>query len=105
MLGILEALGVLNFKMTGGENSQLYIHINQIRNLKNITDAHYTNKILESVALRHKISVEMLTYIYENDFDNDGIWNLLEDYFLGKIPAKVQSVVSGSMSMITSSRL
>ncbi|MBR0261216.1 MAG: ATP-dependent DNA helicase RecQ [Selenomonadaceae bacterium] len=99
VLGILEALGVLNFKMTGGANSQLYIHINQIRNLKNIIDAHYTNKILESVAQRHKISVEMLTYIYENDFDNDKIWDLLEDYFIGKIPAEVQSVVKGSMSI------
>ena len=92
VLGILEALGVLNFKMTGGANSQIYIHINQIKNLKNIIDArgHYRNKILESVAERHKISVAMLTYIYENDFDNDKIWDLLEDYFLGKIPAEVQ---------------
>ncbi len=94
VLGILEALGVLNFKMTGGANSQLYIHINQIRNLKKIIDAgsRYKNKILESVAERHKISVAMLTYIYENDFDNAQIWNLLEDYFLGKIPAEVQSI-------------
>ena len=30
------------------------------------------------------------TLIYENDFDNDKIWDLLEDYFLGKIPAEVQ---------------
>ncbi|MBR4151698.1 MAG: ATP-dependent DNA helicase RecQ [Selenomonadaceae bacterium] len=88
VLGILETLGVLNFKMTGGANSQLYIHINQIRNLKNIIDDsnRYRNKILESVAERHSISVEMLTYIYENDFDNAQIWDLLEDYFLGKIP-------------------
>ena len=96
VLGILEALGVLKFKMTGGANSQIYIHISQIRNLKNIIDNHgrYRNKILASVAERHKISVAMLTYIYENDFDNVEIWNLLEDYFLGKIPDEVKSVIS-----------
>lgn len=93
VLGILEALGVLNFNMTGGANSQLYIHINQIRNLKNIFDAgaNYSNKILKSVKMRHEISVAMLTYIYENDFDNAAIWNLLEDYFLGKIPDEVRA--------------
>lgn len=95
VLGILEALGVLNFNMTGGANSQLYIHINQIRTLKNIFDAgaKYSNKILKSVALRHKISVEMLTYIYESDFGNAEIWDLLEDYFLGKIPVEVKAAV------------
>ena len=87
----MEALGVLNFKMTGGANSRIYIHINQIRNLKNIIDARgkYKNKILESVKARHEISVAILTYIYENDFDNATIWDLLENYFLGKIPPEV----------------
>ena len=92
VLGILEALGVLKFNMTGGANSQIYIHISQIRNLKRIIDnqSKYRNKILESVAERHKISVAMLTYIYENDFNNAQIWDLLEDYFLGKIPDEVK---------------
>ncbi|MBE8953053.1 MAG: hypothetical protein SR1Q7_07915 [Quinella sp. 1Q7] len=86
----------MNFKMTGGANSQLYVHINQIRNLKNIIDAgaRYRNKILESVAARHKISVAMLTYLYEGDFDGATIWDLLEDYFLGKIPDAVTEAVA-----------
>lgn len=95
VFGILEALGVLSFNMTGGANSQLYIHINQIRNLKKMIDdgERYTNQILNSVSLRHSISVAMLTYIYEGDFDNEKIWDLLEDYFLGKIPDEVQQAV------------
>lgn len=95
VLGILEALGVLSFKITGGANSQLYIHINQIRNLKNIVDdrVHYSNKILSAVAKRHKLSVAMLTHIYEGDFTNAQLWDLLEDYFLGKIPAEVLSAL------------
>ena len=34
VLGILEAMGALSFDMSGGANSQIFIHINQIGNLK-----------------------------------------------------------------------
>ena len=91
VLGILEAMEVLDFKMSGGASSQIYIHINQIKNLKNILEKrnNYHNRILETVAQRHKISVKMLTYIYEGNFNNSEIWNLLENYFLGKIPDEI----------------
>ena len=97
VLGILEAIGVLSFEMAGGASSQIYIHINQIRNLKNILDGrnNYRNRILETVATRHKISTKMLTYIYEGNFDNEEIWNLLENYFLGKIPESVKNSGEG----------
>ena len=44
------------------------------------------------VAERHTVSVQMLTYLYENDFTSQR-WDLLEDYFLGKIPEKVRKAV------------
>lgn len=93
VLGILEALNVLSFKMIGGANSQLYIYINQIQSLKNIINnpAHYQNKLLEAVAERHLISVKMLTYLYENQFTSNEMWDLLENYFLGVIPEHVKS--------------
>lgn len=93
ILGILEAMDVLKFEMLGGANSQLYIYINQIRHLKNIINSpgRYRNQLLDMVGERHLISVKMLTYLYENDFSSDQIWNLLEDYFLGKIPEKVKT--------------
>ena len=93
VLGILEAIDVLSFNMIGGANSQLYIYINQIQSLRNIKNkpASYQNKLLDDVADRHLISVKMLTYLYENDFTSDEIWNYLEDYFLGKIPETVKS--------------
>lgn len=92
ILGILESIGVLTFEMIGGANSQLYIYINQIQALKNIINApyRYHNRLLETVAERHLISVKMLSYLYESDFDNAEIWDLIEDYFLGKIPEKVK---------------
>lgn len=92
ILGILESLGVLSFEMLGGANSQLYIYVNQIQSLKNILNApyRYNNRLLDTVADRHLISVKMLTYLYEGDFSNEERWNLLEDYFLGTIPEKVK---------------
>lgn len=92
ILGILEALGCLTFEMLGGANSQLYIYVNQVQSLINIINApnRYRNRLLDMVAERHLISVKMLTYIYEGGFSNDEMWDLIEDYFLGKIPEKVK---------------
>ena len=93
ILGIMEALDVLTFEMTGGANSQLYIYVNQVRNIKNIVNnpGAYKNRLLEMVGERHLISVKMLTYIYEGGFSNDQIWDILEDYFLGIIPERVKA--------------
>ncbi|MCI1581428.1 MAG: DEAD/DEAH box helicase [Clostridium beijerinckii] len=92
ILGILESFDVLSFKMIGGANSQLYIYVNQIQSLKNILNNHnrYENKLLKMVSDRHKLSVEMLTFLYSNNFSNSELWDLIEDYFLGKIPDKVK---------------
>ena len=92
ILGILEVMGCLTFEMLGGANSQLYIYINQIQALKNILNApyRYNNRLLDTVAERHLISVKMLTYLYEGEFSNEEAWTLLEDYFLGGIPEKVK---------------
>lgn len=88
ILGILETLDLLVFKALGGKNSQIYIYVNQTKTMKEILDKpwRYKNRLLELVAERHQISVEMLTYIFEGGFTNDEIWNLIEDYFLGVIP-------------------
>ena len=92
ILGILEALDVLSFSMIGGDNSQLYIYVNQIRLLQNIINrpGAYRNRLLDMVSERHLISVKMLTYIFEGDYNSSQIWDILEDYFVGKIPDKVK---------------
>ena len=93
VLGILEAAGVLTFNMSGGANNQLAITVLQVSKLKKIVDApqNYRNRILELIEARHKLSIEMLTYIFAQNFDGAQVWDLLENYFLGKIPADVLS--------------
>lgn len=92
VLGVLEAFDIISFEMLGGANSQLYIYVNQIEPLKNIINnpGKYHNRLLEMVGNRHKLSTKMLTYIYENEFESEKIWDIIEDYFLGIIPEKVK---------------
>lgn len=92
VLGILEAMGCLSFEMIGGANSQIYIYVNQIQSLMNIINApgRYQNRLLNMINDRHLLSVKMLTYLYEGDFDSDARWDLIEDYFLGSIPERVK---------------
>ena len=40
----------------------------------------------------------MLTYLYENDFTSRQRWDLLEDYFLGKIPEEIEKAVQKDMA-------
>lgn len=91
ILGILETLDLLVFKALGGSNSQIYIYVNQTKTMKEIIEKpwRYKNRLLELVSERHEISVQMLTYLFEGEFNNEEIWNFIEDYFLGIIPADV----------------
>lgn len=93
LLGLLEAYKILTFKSLGGKNSQIYIYVNQTQTLHNIVSnpSSYKNRLVEMVAERHYISVEMLTFLFTNNFKSDEIWEYLEDYFLGKIPKEVIS--------------
>ena len=93
ILGVLEALDILTFKMIGGANSQLYIYINQTQRISNYINnpSSYKNGLLEKISNRHILSVKMLTYLYENDFTSEQMWELLENYFLGYIPEAVEN--------------
>ena len=77
--------------MSGGAGNQLAIRVLQVSKLKRIVDKPqtYRNRILELTEARHKLSIAMLTHIYESNFTNAQLWDVLEDYFLGKIPDEV----------------
>lgn len=88
ILGFLESMDILNYSILGGENSQLYIYVNQIQALQNIINngSKYENKFLASINYRHQISSKMLTYLFEGGFSTEEMWNIIEDYFLGTVP-------------------
>ena len=87
-LGVLEAMKVLQFKALGGLNSQLYIYVNETRQMQ-LVKSHpekYKNRLLQLVNKRHEASVQMMTYLFQSGFTSDQIWDKLEDYFLGITP-------------------
>ena len=88
LLGILEAFGVLRFKILGGSNSQIYIYVNETKTMQMVKDRpnNYKNKLLETINNRHLESVKMLQYLFQNKFTSDEIWENLENYFIGILP-------------------
>lgn len=91
LLGIFEAFGVLRFKSLGGSNSQIYIYVNETKTMTMVRDKPYTykNKLLELINYRHKESVRMLTFLFQNEFTSDQVWDHLENYFLGILPEEL----------------
>ncbi|PWT28759.1 helicase-related protein [Butyrivibrio fibrisolvens] len=96
VLGILEAFGVLRFKSLGGTNSQIYIYVNETKNMRIVRDKPqlYKNKLLENVGYRHKVSVAMLSFLFQNQFSSDEIWEHLENYFLGILPQELDKLLA-----------
>lgn len=94
VLGILEAFGALRFKSLGGSNSQLYIYVNETKTMLMVREKpyKYQNRLLETVNMRHKISVQMLSFLYQNEFSSKEIWDYLENYFLGILPPQISDV-------------
>jgi len=94
LMGLLEALGLILYRVNGGDDPEIFLRINsRLQIERSIQDPNYQNYILENVHLRHKISVEMLTYLFQNEVDNDTFWEHIENYFLGKIPEEVMAKV------------
>lgn len=93
VLGILESMGVLDFEILGGDSDQIYIYVNQEQALRNIANQpeNYRNGLLEEVKARHQLSVKLMTYLFENDFSSDELWDIIEDYFLGNLPKGLEN--------------
>lgn len=91
LLGMIEALGLLIYRVNGGDKPEIYIRINSRLQLDRTVKEpnRYNNVILQNVYKRHKISVEMLMFLFENEVDTEQFWNYIEDYFLGHIPQEV----------------
>ncbi len=94
-LGFLESIGYLKFKAQGGLNSQIYIYVNQTKTMEEVIRKpfSYNNKLLDKVALRHKMSVAFLSYLYQSNLQSEEIWDCIEDYFLGKIRPEVNELL------------
>lgn len=103
VLGLAESIGLINYTIENGNSPQIYLRINSILPMEQAIKKgdYYKNKLLSDIYFRHRISVEMLTYLFchkvEAETPKESIskyteffWDKIEDYFLGKIPAEVE---------------
>lgn len=93
LLGMAEAMGLLVYRVTGGENPEIFIRINSFLQLKRAAGdpQNYENRVLNNVKERHATSVEMLKYLFQKEVSTEEFWDLIEDYFLGKLPEPVKA--------------
>lgn len=102
-LGIGDSYNLLNYAVFGGNTPQIYIRMNSVYPLeKAIKQGNfYENNILSDVYFRHKLSMFMLQYLFTQEKDGKDskekllnyskfFWEIIEDYFLGKIPEEVE---------------
>lgn len=94
-LGLIEALGLILYRVNGGDNPEIFIRVNSRMQLERTVNnpARYKNLILENVRIRHQLSVAMLRYIFEQQVDTIRFWDLIEDYFMGRIPEEIMQQI------------
>lgn len=103
VLGIAEAIGLLSYTIENGQNPKIYLRMNSVSPMEQAIKKgeYYKNNLLSNIYLRHKISVEMLTYLFTYKVEADSpqekilkytdfFWDKIEDYFLGDIPIEVE---------------
>lgn len=103
-LGIGEAREILNYRVIGGHDPQIYLRMNSIYPLERAIKQgdFYKNSILTDVQVRHYTSVEMLKYLFTKEQPEQNtkerilnytkwFWDQIEDYFMGILPERVKN--------------
>lgn len=71
--------------------NSLHIYVYETKNMLMVREKpyKYQNRLLETVNSRHRISVQMLSFLYQSGFSSEEVWDHLENYFLGILPAQL----------------
>lgn len=107
LLGLGESLGESTFTVLSGGNPQIYVRINSMYQVEKAINspAKYTNTLLQASYNKHKLSVELLKYLFtlpkrgetakeQIDHYTQEFWKIVEGYFLGEIPDAVMAKLS-----------
>lgn len=110
LLGFLESFDLLNFEMNGGSTPAINLRINSISQLEKALNNpnKYQNKLLNSQYKNFVRSIEMFKYLFklpkEGNNNKERIinytetfWTVIEDYFFGNVPIKVESKVESEL--------
>ena len=110
LLGFLEAFGLIDFEMKGGITPSINIRMNAISQLEKALSnpAKYRNHLLEAQYKNFIRSIEMFKYLFSLPIVSqdsrerilkytEQFWSIIEDYFFGVIPSKVESEVNNKL--------
>lgn len=85
LCSLLETMNLGSFETNGGKDPKISLILhNPERFKRDSVDFNYSNKILESIEERHKISCEFFKKFFGKYYTNGDRWNMIEDFFLGK---------------------
>ena len=106
IIGLAESMELLSFTIENGSSPEIYIRVNSIYPMiKAIKEGnYYKNQLLHEIYMKHIISVEMLTYLFNKKFKGNSVteqvkkyseffWDSIEDYFLGSLPSEVEDKI------------
>lgn len=100
--GFLESLGGLSFQTANGNDSQIYVRINNITRMEQaIANHHYHNRVLDKIKDDYYRNVAMLEYLFKyqptGSTNADRVkdyttffWSTVEDFFLGTLPSDIE---------------
>lgn len=79
----VEAFGLGNYEVKGGNSPKIYIRINDPNKLMILSKGNYSNKILRNIEKNYRESEDILKYFFESKMDDNERWDFIENYFLG----------------------
>ena len=80
----IEMLELGTFEIKGGENSMVFIRINDPNRIeRDSNNSYYTNSLLSKTLERHYLSNQIFDHFFLRSFTNSERWNFIEDFFLG----------------------
>ena len=84
-LKLLSVFGYITYEITGGEEPEIFIRLNDPSKIKGIVmgNIYYTNSYVTRARQKHNRDVEILSRFFTEFNTNEERWDYIENYFLG----------------------
>lgn len=103
-LKLLSAFDLVTYEITGGEEPEIFIRINDPQKIKDIVlgNKYYENRYLTLARRKHVRDVEVLNRFISRLGSTSERWDFIEDYFLGKDVLELSTPVKQKHEKMTS---
>jgi len=81
---IMELFGLCTFKLSGGEQPQIFIRINDPLKVERLAKSRYSNATITEVERKHKMNIGIMEHFFTSKLNDQERWTFIENYFLGK---------------------